>query len=146
MDDSAASAREGAEAFDRLELSARAAGRSMQAAFALANVEGRKLDDVLRAVGGRLSDMALQSAGRATSGLLAGGLSQALTSIAGGGLTGGGASVSAATQGAAPQAQAGRALAVTMNITTPDADSFRRSEAQVSAALARAVARGGRAM
>ncbi len=33
---------------------------------------------------------------------------------------------------------------VTVNISTPDADSFRRSEAQVSAALARAVARGRR--
>jgi phage-related minor tail protein len=37
-------------------------------------------------------------------------------------------------------------VSVTVNVTTPDADSFRRSEAQVSAALARAVARGQRAM
>jgi phage-related minor tail protein len=35
---------------------------------------------------------------------------------------------------------------VTVNIATPDADSFKRSEAQVSAALARAVARGRRAL
>jgi hypothetical protein len=40
----------------------------------------------------------------------------------------------------------GRPTAVTVNVTTPDADSFRRSEAQVSAALARAVARGQRGM
>ena len=40
----------------------------------------------------------------------------------------------------------GRPVSVTVNITTPDADSFRRSEAQVSAALARAVARGQRGM
>jgi len=40
----------------------------------------------------------------------------------------------------------GRPVSVTMNIATPDADSFRRSEAQVSAALARAVARGQRGM
>jgi hypothetical protein len=33
-----------------------------------------------------------------------------------------------------------------MNIATPDAESFRQSEAQVSASLARAVARGSRAM
>ncbi len=39
-----------------------------------------------------------------------------------------------------------RPIAVTVNVTTPDADSFRRSEAQVSAALARAVARGQRGM
>lgn len=40
----------------------------------------------------------------------------------------------------------GRPMSVTVNVTTPDADSFRRSEAQVSAALARAVARGQRGM
>lgn len=39
-----------------------------------------------------------------------------------------------------------RPIAVTVNVTTPDADSFRRSEAQVSAALARAVARGKRGL
>jgi phage-related minor tail protein len=41
---------------------------------------------------------------------------------------------------------AARPIAVTVNVTTPDADSFRRSEAQVSAALARAVARGRRGL
>ncbi len=35
---------------------------------------------------------------------------------------------------------------IVMNITTPDAESFRRSEAQVSASLARAVARGQRSL
>jgi phage-related minor tail protein len=35
---------------------------------------------------------------------------------------------------------------VTINIATPDVESFRRSEAQVSASLARAVARGRRAL
>lgn len=39
-----------------------------------------------------------------------------------------------------------RPVAVTVNIATPDVDGFRRSEAQVSAALARAVARGSRAL
>jgi len=41
---------------------------------------------------------------------------------------------------------AGRSAAITVNISTPDVESFRRSEAQVSAALARAVARGQRGM
>jgi hypothetical protein len=40
----------------------------------------------------------------------------------------------------------GRSTSITVNISTPDAESFRRSEAQVSAALARAVARGQRGM
>ena len=40
----------------------------------------------------------------------------------------------------------GRAVSVTVNVATPDAQSFQRSEAQVSAAIARAVARGQRAL
>ncbi|MCO5092553.1 phage tail tape measure protein [Bosea sp. (in: a-proteobacteria)] len=39
-----------------------------------------------------------------------------------------------------------RPLSVVVQVSTPDAESFRRSEAQVSAAIARAVARGGRAL
>lgn len=39
-----------------------------------------------------------------------------------------------------------RPVSVTVNIATPDAESFRRSEAQVAASLARAVARGRRAL
>ncbi len=40
----------------------------------------------------------------------------------------------------------GRSPSITVNIATPDVEGFRRSEAQVSAALARAVARGQRGM
>lgn len=40
----------------------------------------------------------------------------------------------------------GRPVSVTVNVATPDAESFRRSEAQVAAAIARAVARGRRAL
>jgi phage-related minor tail protein len=43
-------------------------------------------------------------------------------------------------------AQGGRGVSVVMNISTPDAESFRRSETQVSAALARAVNRGARGL
>ena len=39
-----------------------------------------------------------------------------------------------------------RPLNVVVQVSTPDADSFRRSEAQLSAAIARAVARGSRAL
>ena len=39
-----------------------------------------------------------------------------------------------------------RPVTVTVNIATPDAESFRRSEAQVAAALARAVSRGRRGL
>ena len=40
----------------------------------------------------------------------------------------------------------GKAITVNMAVSTPDAESFKRSEAQVSAALARAVARGQRSL
>ncbi len=40
----------------------------------------------------------------------------------------------------------GRPLSVIVQVSTPDAESFRRSEAQVAAAIARAVARGRRAL
>ncbi len=44
------------------------------------------------------------------------------------------------------QGGGGRPVTVQVTIATPDAESFRRSEAQVSAALARAVARGQRGL
>jgi phage-related minor tail protein len=42
------------------------------------------------------------------------------------------------------RAQGGSSVSVTFNVTTPDADSFRRSETQIAALLARAVALGQR--
>jgi hypothetical protein len=147
MDDAASNAAEATAAFDRLDLSARAAGRSMQAAFAAASAEGVKLEEVLRSVGQRLSDMALQAGGQAASNLLGGGLSSALTGLAS--VSGGIASADVAAPsfgGAAAGASAARPVSVVMNVNTPDAESFKRSEAQLSASLARAVARGGRAM
>lgn len=44
------------------------------------------------------------------------------------------------------QAAGGRPMSVTVNIAARDVDSFRASQAQVSAAVARAVARGRRGM
>ena len=40
----------------------------------------------------------------------------------------------------------GAPVSVTVNITTPDVQGFQRSESQISAALARAVSRGGRSL
>lgn len=40
--------------------------------------------------------------------------------------------------------QSGSAIHVTMNISTPDVDGFRRSQSQVAAGLSRALARGNR--
>jgi phage-related minor tail protein len=47
--------------------------------------------------------------------------------------------------GVASGGAAARPVSVTVNIATPDPGAFRRSEAQVTASLARAVARGQRA-
>lgn len=48
--------------------------------------------------------------------------------------------------GLAASGASGRPVSVQVNISTPDADGFRKSQAQVSAALARAVARGHRSL
>ncbi len=154
MSDATQQAQEGTDAFTQLDAKARAAGQSIAAALSAGQVEGRKLDDVLRGVGLRLSDMALQTAGRTLGGLfsstLAQGLSSVLTAGAEGAAAGGaglasvlGSTVSPGLGSDRPQG-AGRALNVVMNVSTPDANSFRQSEAQVSAALARAVQRGDR--
>jgi phage-related minor tail protein len=42
------------------------------------------------------------------------------------------------------RAEGGAGISVTFNVTTPDAESFRRSETQIAALLARAVAQGQR--
>lgn len=42
------------------------------------------------------------------------------------------------------KAEGGAGIIVTFNVTTPDAESFRRSETQIAALLARAVAQGQR--
>jgi phage-related minor tail protein len=48
--------------------------------------------------------------------------------------------------GVAVEGRAERTPVVNVVVNTPDAESFRRSEAQVTAALARAVARGARSL
>lgn len=42
------------------------------------------------------------------------------------------------------RAQGGRPVTVVMNVSTPDAESFRRSRGQIAAQLSRAIGRGGR--
>jgi hypothetical protein len=143
MDDAASTANDGADAFLRLDRAAKQAGASMAAALALGQSEGRKLDDVLRNVGSRLAQSAVQSAGRGLAVSLGSTLSSTLTgsvSSLAGGLRGGSDHV------AASRREPSKPVAVSMTINTPDAESFLKSEAQVSSALARAVQRGQRAL
>src|SRR5215207_3857441 len=153
------------EQLDRL---AQRFGTSLSTAFAKNAADGKRLDDVLNSVGRTLLNASLRAAMKPLrSGLtalfksaLASGDGDATALAKGGvlargkGLMGeagteavmplargpdGRLGVSAACAGAGP-------VQVTVNIATPDADSFRRSEAQVAAALARAVARGQRGL
>lgn len=150
---------------------ARNFGRSLAGALDGAAVRGRSLTDVLRSVGTRLSDLALRAAlqpvEQGISGLVSGLFSQ-VTPFAKGGVVGAptffptgrglGVMGEAGQEAVMPLARGPdgrlgvRAASgaggpnITVNISTPDVEGFRRSEAQVSAALARAVARGKRAL
>lgn len=134
-----------------LEAAARGFGDALTAGLRAAVVEGRSLDDVLRQVALRLSASVLSRALEPLSDLvggIAGGLAGRLAGAIGGAAPG----PAAAPPAAAPDRLAARPAAgaagvqVTMHVTTPDAESFRRSEAQVSAMLARAVGRGRRGL
>ncbi len=167
-------------------------GDSLSRTFARSVVEGRRFDDVLKAMGQsliqtglRLAMAPLQQALSQSLGGLLGGIGTglfggAIPALAKGGVLSRGAVMPFAQGGVVasptyfplgrglglmgergaeavmPLARGpdgrlgvqggggGRPVSVTVNIATPDAESFRRSEAQVSAALARAVARGQR--
>lgn len=138
-------------------------------------VRGSSLSEVLQGLASRLSSIALSAAlkpvesafGSIFSGLLRGlsggaspfgadglnapaGLQAAVTQAASsavGAPPGFSGAQSASTGFGDPRSAAAAGHGpVTVNIATPDAESFRRSEAQVSAALARAVARGRRGL
>lgn len=151
-------------------------GRALGAALEGGVVKGRSLTDVLRGLGSRLSQLALQSALKPvenTLGSLFSNLTQNLfagvTPFAKGGvlaspavLPNGGAGLALAGE-AGPEAVlplargadgrlgvassgGARPAPITINIATPDVDSFRRAEGQLTATLARAVARGQRGL
>ncbi len=124
-------------------------GRAMTTAFRQAAVDGRRLEDVLRSLALSLSGRALNAAlapiGQGIGGLIGGFLD------AGGVDAGGATGLGAGAPGGSAQApgatrRGGGTVNVTFNVTTPDAQSFRRAEAEVSAMLARAVARGQRGL
>lgn len=183
--DTGAFRREIAEA-ERL---ARGFGRVVGDALTGAALKGREADDVLRALAGRLSalalDMAFKPLEQGVAGVLQGalgGLGSAFGFAKGGALAHGrvvpfaqGGVVAAPTYfpmaggalGLMGEAGAeailplkrgpdgrlgvaagtgGRAVSVTVNVATPDASSFRRSDAYLAGLVARAVARGERSL
>jgi phage-related minor tail protein len=174
-----------------LEIGANAFARAMSNAFVMSVARGKELDQVLKSVALRMSELALRLALQPVTRGIASGITQlfgGLGLMSWGG--GGGGTVQAATGAIKPfaaggvigmptyfpLAQGGLGLAgeagpeaimplrrgadgrlgvtavnapaanVTINITTPDADSLRRSETYISGQIARAVARGQRSL
>jgi phage-related minor tail protein len=149
-------------------------GRVLTNALKGAVDSGKSLDDVLRQIGTNLATMALSSAlsplqGLASSlfsGLLGniggvmpfadGGVVRSPTYFAAGGSLG--LMGEAGAEAILPLARGsdgrlgvagpggGRSMQVVFNVSTPDPSSFKKSEAQVTAMLARAVQRGARTL
>jgi hypothetical protein len=145
-----------AQSFRDLDRAAAAAGRTLAAMLAEGESGGKRLESALRAAGDQLARIALQAGTRTLGGSLAAALAPALESLAGGAAAAGnlaapaalagldGAASTAGAAASAALAPAQPAVSVTMNVQTPDAESFQRSEGQIGAALSRLVARGQR--
>jgi uncharacterized phage protein (TIGR02216 family) len=128
----------------KLEVSTRRYASAVSAAFSSAITSGRSFDDVLKSLALRLSAMAVQSAMRPLAGAAMGGIFTGRGAVAAPSFL---PSPSASSNPVPPAAASGAAPAtphVSINIATPDTESFRRSEAYVTGQIARAVARGQR--
>ena len=159
---------------DLSDLSERFA-RTFATSMSSAVRSGRSFGDTLRGLAGRLSDMALKAGLKPLENLFAKGVGTLVGAVAGqvtpfakGGVVASPTYFSTAGRAglmgeAGPEAivplargadgRLGLAgggsptpVSVTVNVTTPDAASFRKSEAQVSAQLARAVSRARRTL
>jgi hypothetical protein len=130
-------------------------GRAMTTAFRQSVVDGKRLEDVLRSLALSLSGRALNAAlapiGRGIGAIL-GGAAKGFSRSGDAGLgMGDWRQRTSASPIPNPQSLGGRGggagqVNVTFNVTTPDAGSFRRAEAEITAMLARAVARGQRGL
>ncbi len=164
------------DGLSRLSREAAGFSTAITGAFKAAATGGRAFDDVLKALALRMASIAFDSAMRPISNAIGGalgGLTAAFAPrgatelFARGGVTGGptlfplargmGLAGEAGPEAILPLQRgsdgrlgvaggSGGSMVVHVNVTTPDADSFRRSEAQVTAMLARAVGRGRRGL
>ncbi len=161
-------------ALDNLQKRSGAFGQSLTSAFKSAVTSGKGLDDVLRGLASNMASMALDAGMKPLQGLfssmfsgLMGGLGGVKPFAKGGvvssptyfGLGSGfGVAGEAGAEAILPLARGSdgslgvamgsgggaRAMQINFNMSSPDAASFSRSEAQVSAMLARAVRHGTR--
>lgn len=160
---------------DGISLSSDKVAKSLTNAFSGAIVSGKSFDETLRTITASLAKMVLNAGTQPiTAGLSSllsssfSGLSNQVTPFAEGGIVSqptffgsGGAMGLMGEKGAeaimplsrGPDGRLGiaasggsRGPTINVSISTPDAESFRRSEAQVTGALARAVARGQRSL
>jgi phage-related minor tail protein len=143
-------------------------GNKLVSAFAGAVIHGRKLSDVIRGLALSMSNqalsMALKPLGNLVGGVFSNLLSGGVKPFADGGIVnspvlfpmrdGAGLAGEAGPEAILPLARGsdgklglrggGGAPHVTINISTPDAQSFRQSQSQIAAMVSRAVARGNR--
>jgi len=160
------------EVLDDLEQRSRSFGSALTGALASATRGGKGLEDVLRSAGLRLTEIALSAGLKPLEGLLGSAISGLAGSLGGATAFADGGVVSAPTyfpmdgqtglmgeagseailplkRGAdgslgVASSGGGAAINVVFNVTSPDAQSFRKSEGQIAAMLTRTVGRGRR--
>jgi phage-related minor tail protein len=133
-----------------LGVSTTAFANAMRKAFTDATIGGKQFDDVLKSLALRLSSLAVAQAFKPFAKGVAGGFGDLFGGLLGGGsLTAPMSATMPLSRGPDGALGAGGPSAppnVTVQIATPDAASFRRSEAYITGQIARAVARGQRSM
>ena len=159
------------QVFDDLEGRSRSFGAALTGALKSAAVDGKALEDVLRSLATRMSDIALSSGLKPLEGLFArgiGGLIGGVTPFAKGGVVSAptyfpnGSGIGLMGEAGAeailplkrgPDGSLGVAAGdgdggsrIVFNVTATDAASFRKSEGQIAAMLTRAVGRGRRSL
>ncbi|MDX3927439.1 MAG: phage tail tape measure protein [Shinella sp.] len=158
------------DVFEDLEARSRSFGAALTGALRSATADGKGLDDVLKGLALRMSDIALSAGLRPLQGLIGTGVSNVIggiTPFAKGGVvsaptyfgTGSGLGVmgEAGAEAILPlkrgpdgslgvAAGGGAGTQVVFNVNATDAASFRRSEGQIAAMLTRAVGRGQRSL
>ena len=115
--------------------------------------KGRSFEDTLKAVGLRLSDMALQAGLKPLENLTSNILGNIVASVSSATIGNGGGGVPGSVQPgfASPASKAvlsssSQPMNVVFNIATPNVEGFKKSEGQMSAMLARSVGRARRTL